>query len=78
MADKEVTVREHRRRLGKMRADSTAGKSLELPLVAPQTGVKIIDTHAEREQPTRAERGVKRVGGGDHGKIDKGVKRVHR
>jgi len=72
---KFVKVREHLRRMNQMRK-GTGGNILEIQEIAPQKGEKIIDTHAERV--TRATGGVTRLGGGDHGKIEKGVKRLGR
>ena len=73
----EVRAYERRRpRLGTEKREGDESFVAELPVIAPEQGVNIVDARQEREQPSG--RGVKRVGGADHGKIDKGVKRVGR
>jgi len=73
MTERFVKVRGHLRKFNDMRKGS--GKVLEIPSIAPEKGAKIIDAKQPVEQIGR---GVTRVGGGDHGKIDKGVKRLGR
>lgn len=70
MSDKPVHVKAHTR---PRNAEETF---LEFPSVAPVEGVKIIDAHNKPDAKKGIERGVKRVGGGDHGKAEKGVKRL--
>ena len=79
MSDKEVKVRAHTRRartkFGSETSEAEESFIAEFPSIAPEHGTKIID--ARNEKPlSEIKRGVKRVGGGDHGKIEKGVKRL--
>lgn len=72
MSDKKVPVKAHERSTPSKEAEERF--VLEFPSVAPKDGVKIID--AKKKVLPHDARGVRRLGGGDHGKTDKGVKRL--
>lgn len=73
MSDK-IEVRKHTRSRPK-KHEAEEPFVMEVKSIAPEKGDKIID--AKTDEPNREiKRGVTRVGGGDHGKIEKGVKRL--
>lgn len=80
MNDK-VEVRQHMRhkprtKFGAERSKAEESFIAEFPSVAPEKGVKIIDTKQEKAAPSEIRKGVKVVGGGmASDKIEKGVKR---
>lgn len=76
MYDKPIQVRAHSRARHVPKTEAEESFIAEFPSIAPQTGTKIIDAKATKASGDKTTRGVKRLGGGDHGKIEKGVKRL--